>query len=466
MWAILIVFCLISAGLSLLIPPMFVMAIVLVAVSVVFIVKYPFAGLILYLVVFLMRPAELYPALEPLHMERLIGIAVLIISLIHHKWKSGKVYFPSDLGSKLMVVFMMMILFTWTYTFDSDATQLVFETFMKLVIFYILITYEVNTKKRFNIFLGTFVILIAVIAFLAFRDYYGGGRQFTAGIERAVGRTSAGGNPNTLAGTLATALPLVIVFYRYYRNVFVRLVAVGIIGLLLLMIVNTGSRSGLLTLMGAVGTMIFFSKYRTISAVAAIMGMLIGWTLLPDQYRQRYETMVNDDRGIEDVSSGRVSIWMNGLRMIVQRPLTGVGGGAFRAANASGNFGAPQDMQPHNLYIQLLAEYGLVGAAVWFILLGSTLRRLNRPRPPNTEASPDDNPELYDHNIWFDYMRQAIVASAVGLMISGIFGHSLYRYTWYLLFALTAMITKIYYEQLAPKQEPEPEAIEPVPETT
>jgi O-antigen ligase len=157
---------------------------------------------------------------------------------------------------------------------------------------------------------------------------------------------------------------------------------------------------------------------------------MAGWMVLPDQYKSRYETMLDDSRDADEVSSGRIAIWENGIRMFVARPVYGVGANAFRAANRSGEYGPPQDMQPHSLYIQLFATMGLVGAVVWFWFLGNMIRNLVKARPPNTEEAAEGDDGMADDNQWFDIIRQGMLGTIVGLLVSGFFGHSLYRYTW------------------------------------
>ncbi|MBD3257040.1 hypothetical protein GF377_01310, partial [candidate division GN15 bacterium] len=254
------------------------------------------------------------------------------------------------------------------------------------------------------------------------------------------------GDANTLAATLATTVPLIIAVFRVYKHAIIRLGCVGLLALLLLMIVNTGSRSGLLTLMVVGGAMVWFSKYKFQALVVAAVVMVGGWFVLPGQYKERYMTLVDDDRDADEVSSGRIAIWENGLRMIAAKPLLGVGAGGFQVANNSGEFGPPIDMKPHSLYIQLFASYGFLGAAVWIAFLASIIRSQLRRRPDDEEEDTEDRESmLVDRGTWFDIMRRALFAMICGLMLSGVFGHSLFRYTWYLVAAMTICLVAIYF---------------------
>lgn len=67
-----------AAGAALVgIEPWLLVALAAGLLFVIIILVQPFWGLLLYTLLFLLRPAELYPVLAPLHLERVIGLAAL-----------------------------------------------------------------------------------------------------------------------------------------------------------------------------------------------------------------------------------------------------------------------------------------------------------------------------------------------------------------------------------------------------
>jgi O-antigen ligase len=125
--------------------------------------------------------------------------------------------------------------------------------------------------------------------------------------------------------------------------------------------------------------------------------------------------------------------------MIVDRPVLGVGAGAFSAAAGSKEFGYSRYMQAHNLYIQLLATTGIVGFVVWFAFIFHLTKRLRwfirRVR---------DSAELK----WASLYSYGFVVAMVALFTSGFFGHNLYRYTWYMMAGLTVAMMGIVKDQV------------------
>jgi O-antigen ligase len=113
--------------------------------------------------------------------------------------------------------------------------------------------------------------------------------------------------------------------------------------------------------------------------------------------------------------------------MFIDRPITGVGPAAFAAAylERDGIW-----LYSHSLYIELLASLGLLGVITWSIFLYRVIRRLRLMAP--TRGSPV--PTGTDNTVFV----RATYAILAGLLIAGIFGHILFRDTWYLIAALVA----------------------------
>jgi len=77
----------------------------------------------------------------------------------------------------------------------------------------------------------------------------------------------------------------------------------------------------------------------------------------------------------------RMVLWQNTLEMIRERPLLGSGTGSFGAAyrqkvaGQSGWRAENLSSDPHNQYLKIAAEHGLVGLAVFLWLIVSAFRQ-------------------------------------------------------------------------------------------
>jgi O-antigen ligase len=121
--------------------------------------------------------------------------------------------------------------------------------------------------------------------------------------------------------------------------------------------------------------------------------------------------------------------------MFNDRPILGVGAGCFSTAHATGystNLNFQNWLESHSLYIQLAAELGIFGVMAFLIFLyfifkeNIVIKSLLRER-----------------NVWLSRLSDAFVVSIICLLVTGIFGHSLYRYTWYMIAALTAVVKNL-----------------------
>jgi len=442
LWLFLISVCIIAGILSVFVNPLLIIAAIILVLNVIIMMKYPMWGLLAYLMIFLLRPGEMFPALAAFRIELVTGIFVLVAVVIRQKLIEGTVYFPRDKITIMIIGFLAVMCITIFMSYEKSITIDTCISYIKLIIFYYLIVSIIDSKKKFVAFMSVFLLLIAYIAFDAFKSYAAGGFVTRMGVDRMYGSTSAGGDPNALAATLGATIPLVVASAYYFRHFAVK---IGLWALALGMaylITITASRSGMLAFMGVLAGGFIYSRHKVILLIAAFLLVAGIWSVLPDQYRERYMTL-SDMEDINETSSGRIEIWEAGAKMIVARPILGVGAGAFSVAAGSGEFGYSRYMQAHNLYIQLMASTGIVGFAVWFLfiyyLVGS-LRDLSRSVQNRIRM------------LWVSIYCKGFFVALIALFVSGMFGHNLYRYTWYMMAGLVVALVAIIKDQL-PQEE-------------
>jgi O-antigen ligase len=402
-------------------------------------------GLLAYLVIFLYRPGEIYPSLAPLRIELLLGVLVITFLIIHQKLKTGRVTLPRDQVTLWLVAFLSVMCLTVFTSYEQSVTIETCKAFLKTLVFYYLIVSLVNNYREFMAFMIVYIIMVGKIAYDAFVSYISGSFVHTMNVDRLVGSTSAGGDPNALAATMAITIPIVVATAFYVRNYLLR-GAIAFLGLgMTYLITITGSRGGMLAFIGALISGFMFVRHKFFTALLVIVCLVAAWSVLPDQYRERYETMVEID-DVNDTSSGRWEIWVAGLKMIVERPILGVGAGAFQWAASSPEFGLNKHIQAHNLIIQIAASTGFVGLFVWFGFMfnfGKKVRQmilLSRGR---------------DDLRWANLYGKAFIASLIALFVAGGFGHNLYRYNWYLMAGMTVAMVNIVLNQQAEQTETE-----------
>lgn len=436
-WFILIFAALLLGTLSVFVNPKYLIGVVVLVASSVFLFSRPFVGLILYTITFFLRPGELFPAIESLHVERLIGIFVLVSMFVGAKIQKRKVEILNSPQAWAIILFATTLVLSLPNSYWPSQTRWEITDFLKVVAFFILICNLIDTEKRLRIFIWTYMILIAYIAFDSLKGYYTGQIMFAQGIERAVGGTSAGGDPNSLANTMDITIPFLI-FVAMTTGVFWhRLVLMGSIGLMSWVVLISGSRGGFLGLFVMLGCLWFTLRNKLVWAIGGVLAVLLIWFMLPDQYQERYSSIVEMSDNPDASTEGRYEAWAAGRQMFVDNPIIGVGAGAFGTAHAeaySPKFRRSY-LKAHNLYIQLAAELGIIGiftfGALLFTIFRTNMRIRQRLR------------RLRERKSFIYGVSLAITVSIVTLMFTGIFGHSLYRTHWYFCAAITAAMYEI-----------------------
>jgi O-antigen ligase len=208
-----------------------------------------------------------------------------------------------------------------------------------------------------------------------------------------------------------------------YRHLSVKFLGIALIAICALTLLLTGSRSGVLCLTGTALVYAWFSPRRIVYIAAMIILGIGTWIALPEQYKERYGSITSDH--VDASSQGRLDAWMAGVRMFVDHPVTGVGPAAFAAAylEREGIW-----LYSHSLYVELLASLGLLGVISWSTFLYLTIRRLRLMAPARGSPTP-----ARTDNAVFARANYAILA---GLLVAGVFGHILFRDTWYIIAAL------------------------------
>jgi O-antigen ligase len=203
---------------------------------------------------------------------------------------------------------------------------------------------------------------------------------FTTQSFDVVGRLSgAGTNANDLAAVLVASLVLTVALTAWYkRSPILRLTAIlaGLTCILLTFL--TLSRAGLLSLgIVLVLALLVASRQRgkVLALALVLLVSVVGYFsfLAPDSARERVTTVGS--------GTGRTDVWRLGGRMIEDNPILGVGLANFAETslhyvNEPGRLNTEnrgEALVAHNIYLETLAELGVVGLLIFLPVLGAPL---------------------------------------------------------------------------------------------
>jgi probable O-glycosylation ligase (exosortase A-associated) len=428
-------------------PIPLVAGLLLALVGGVTIILYPFAGLLLYTIVFILRPGETYPILSVLHIERVIGAFTLASMFLAKIREEGDLALDSTMQTRWFLVFLVTMVLSIPMSYWLSHSISSFVDMLKIGAFYLMVVHLVDSRPRLKVFFWVYLALIVYMDLVALHGYYTGSAAFAQGIDRATGNTSAAGNANKLGTTLACTIPFFVLLTVQARRFWHRILAGAGTLLLLWGMVITGSRASMLGFLAAMTYFWWISGRRILLGTLGILALVGGFLAMPAQYQERYATVTKST--LDESSSARVATWLTGLEMIADRPLFGVGAGCFGAARgeAYSAGGRRSYLESHSLYIQVVTELGIVGAIAFFGFVFQFLR-LNRRAADLVKGRGSS---------WgFEsLLLTALFAGFLVLLLSGIFGHSLYRRTWYVYAALGLAIYRIHFHH-PPEPAPDP----------
>lgn len=421
-------------------PPVLIIGFVCAIFFVLIVMARPYWGLLLYTGLFLIRPGELYPVIAPLHLERVVGVVALAAMFLAQHRAERRLLIDGSRQTMLFLFFMVAVLCSIPFAYWRTEAVNGFVEVFKIAVFYILVVHLINTKKRLRTFLWLFSALLFYIAATAFSAYMQGSTFYAQGIDRAVGQTSIAGDPNQLGTTMAATIPLFLLYALHKPLRWVRIpFAIGLV-LLVATLSITGSRASLLGFLAGLVYLWWASPRRLLVGMLGLMVLGAGFFMLPDQYKTRYSSITESE--LDESSQGRLDAWEQGLHMAMDRPLFGVGINCFGTAHALGYSpeSKPSYLRAHSLYVQVLAELGFFGAVAFFAFMIEFLR-LNRRAGKRLGAAGER---------WaFEAVTlKAIFAGLAVLLLTGLFGHSLLRRTWYIYAAIGISTWRIYLDDL------------------
>lgn len=425
---VMIAFCVVVGLAAIAVKPVIIVGAVAGIGAVVAILARPYLGLLLYTAVDLLRPGELYPALAALRLERTVAVVALGSMYFDMYRREGKLLFDRSPQTRWFLAFLGAVACSVPWSYWSSFSVNVFIDLLKLLAYYLMIVHLANTRARVRAWTWTFMILIIYMGASSLKAFFGGEALHLDGIERLQGLTSLGSDPNSLATTLGSALGLFLLAGLRDRARSLRLVSLAGAGLLIWTISLTGSRGGMIAFVAMLLWMWSQSRKRLVTGVLGVLIFVGAYQALPAQYQERYASITKSER--DDSSENRIDAWKKGARMLADRPLFGVGAGCFGFAHAD-NYSQGQRksyLNAHNLVVQLFAETGLfggvtfVGFVVAFIIMNRRASRVFRGRGDEWRFEAG--------------VADGVMAGIVFLLAASIFGHSLYRSTWYIFAAV------------------------------
>jgi putative inorganic carbon (HCO3(-)) transporter len=275
--------------------------------------------------------------------------------------------FTPQMGWAFAFLFVTLLSLMFAVVPGAGSTEAI--SYVLYVMFLVIFVQSIRTQAEIDRCLGIYTFAIAVGTFY-------GLATFTAGVAHLASGPIA--DPNDYASTLAGGLPLAAFFARYAkRGRWLWRIGALLIVATLLATLSRGAAVGF----GVVLLWAFFSgriSFRVIASivVAVAVGGGIGYLL----FKPVINAHLQEKSAIATTNVvSREAFWTAAIHMAERHPILGVGPNGFTMLAQSYVQNDPivlQNPETHNTYLQILAEGGIVGLALYLGFLLSTAQAL------------------------------------------------------------------------------------------
>jgi len=385
------------------------------------------------------RPEGYFPVIGTLKLNVIIPIATFLASLCSHKDSiSNKSIFMS-VNSKLLVFFIgLLALSTLT-----SVVRLYAFTKLKAVLGYIFLYFvlnkEIDTRIKLNLFIVNLVVIHLLLIMLNPEVVL---NPETRSYIKSV---TFLGDGNDFALSLCILLPWCIYLFTVADHKTMKLLALGIGGILFMAVIGTQSR-------GASIGLVFIMLFQWIKSQKKIFGLVIialiilGTLMFASQnYLDRMESISKYET--EGSAVGRIMAWESAIRMALDNPILGQGAGHF-AVKYGTEFRPPgfgrTDLPwqtAHSSYFLALGELGIPGLFFIIFILGYNFHQNNRLIRAADELTHKDN-------IRSRILLIALNSSIIGFAVPGAFLSALYYPHIFVIAGLCEAVRRLHVKEV------------------
>jgi O-antigen ligase len=336
----------------------------------------PFRALLGFMLVLLLRPADIVPQLAVLQPAKVFALVALGLWAVEKMVRQDLSWPRNRIDRYFAWLVVALLVSSFLGTDPPTSLALFQDVFVKIIILYVLILNLVDTPHRVAVTMTTIAAACASLGVYALQAKVSG--QATIEGSRA-GFVGLLGDPNDLALCLLMGMPFVASAVMQTRGG--RRWAYGVLLVAIVAgIVSTQSRGGFMG-MGAAGFILLRERVRSKALLAAIL--LVGMVgLLAVSGMSKRSSGGADGDGLDESAQGRLDAWKAGARMFKSRPLYGVGYDRFADNYPTYVTNAViwGKLEAHNSFVKAFAETGFLGFVPFMALVVLSFRSAWRTR--------------------------------------------------------------------------------------
>ena len=298
----------------------------------------------------------------------------------------------SDRLTGWLLAYGIMVALGVLYARSPDLVVNNVVEFVRGFFTYLIVINTLTTMRRLHLALyavmGAGVFLASLTVFQAVTGQYdqsfGGLAQYRvsdlAGTAEGARPGGTIGDANYYGQLLLVVIPVALYLLFDGQNKWARFVGLASAGMLTVAVIFTYSRGDALALAALAVAVIIFKRPHPLVLAGGVVALLVALPLLPSNYLARLTTVIDLAQGNrltiygEDSIRGRAGATQAAIEMFADHPLLGVGRENYPSyqleyISGTGFARAAKGIPPHNLYLEVAAEHGVLGIIVFGGLL-------------------------------------------------------------------------------------------------
>lgn len=273
-------------------------------------------------------------------------------------WRAGRLWLYPPRIFALFIPFTLMMVISLIYTPDFAAGlektgRFIILTGAATIAPFFVLTSEAKVRR----------FLLALI-FIGFGVAAGALPHLDAE-ERL---TLPGGLTIELAVVCAVTLAIIFAMTPHMRTRKAQVLMLSLVPLVFYTLLSAGARSALLSLIVSSMLIVYVNRqhFRLYAAAGVALAVMLSFVHIPDLALEYLGSLIHSD----DPLNWRGHLMLTGIDLTVDRPLLGVGVGGFPYFGKEST-PAPWFLYnwPHNVFIEISAEWGLPSALLMLVLV-------------------------------------------------------------------------------------------------
>ena len=248
-----------------------------------------------YMWLFIHRPFEVWPVLGTLRIERMVMLATLTCWLLtlDRSWIRNRL-------NVAFAAFAVALLAAWLASSHADLGTSTVEDWFKVAIFYVIFLSTVRTERDLMRTVVMYVGAVGLYMAHSLWEYHNGRFQWTMGTSRLLGIDETYGDPNTFAATIIYSLPIAMVLWKVSRARWQQAILACYTLLSVACVFLTSSRTGFVGLSFLVLVAAMRSEHRLRWIAVLVIAAPLAWVSLPQDRQNRFLTLIDSSYGPEN----------------------------------------------------------------------------------------------------------------------------------------------------------------------